>query len=133
MKKIAILSAALALSLFANEGGFEKSGFLTTESCAKQGAFADCYLENYFCGSDGCYRDVEAGVNKNTPLVLYSHDDGVTYKLSIPDEIRTEMDEGISRNAVTVIGEFDASTNTITVHEFKAPPPPKKSFFKGCL
>jgi len=133
MKKIALLAAALVFSAFANEEGFEKSGFLTTEKCAKAGEFKDCYLENYACGSDGCFEVTEAGVDKNTPLVLFSHDDGVIYKLDTSAVNRAELDEGVSRNAVSMIGEFDASTNTIIVHEFKAPPPPKKSFFKGCL
>jgi hypothetical protein len=133
MKKIALMTAALAMTLFANEGGFEKSGFLTTQACADKGAFTDCYLENYFCGADGCFETTKAGVNKNTPLVLFSHDDGITYKLTASSEIRFEMDEGVNRNAVTVVGEFDPSSNTIAVSEFKAPPPPKKSFFKGCL
>ena len=43
------------------------------------------------------------------------------------------IDKGINRNEVTLIGDFNAATNTIIVKEFKAPPPPKKSFFKGCL
>ncbi|MEA1919307.1 MAG: hypothetical protein U9N52_05655 [Campylobacterota bacterium] len=133
MKKVALVTIALAMTLFANEGGFEKSGFLTTQACADQGAFTDCYLENYFCGSDGCFLTSESGVNENTPLVLYSHDDGITYKLTSSSTLRHDMDHGINRNAVTVVGEFDASTNTIAVQEFKAPPPPKKSFFKGCL
>ncbi len=133
MKKIALIAGALVMSLAANESGFEKSGFLTTEACAKEGAFTDCYLENYFCGSDGCYEKTEAGVNKNTPLVLFSHDDGIIYKIETSEALRMNMDDGINRNAVTIVGEFDASTNTIIATEFKAPPPPKKSFFKGCL
>lgn len=123
----------LALSLSANSDAFEKSGFLTTEQCALAGTFKDCYLENYACGSDGCFLTTEAGVDKNTPLVLFSHDDGVIYKLDTSAVDRAELDKGVSRNAVSMIGEFDASTNTIIVSEFKAPPPPKKSFFKGCL
>ena len=133
MKKFALTLAALATtSLFAADA-FEKSGFLTTEGCAKAGAFKDCYMENYLCGSDGCYMTTEAGVDKKTPLVLFSHDDGVIYKLETSAVARSVFDEGISRNAVSIVGELDASTNTIAVQEFKAPPPPKKSFFKGCL
>jgi hypothetical protein len=133
MKKFALLAAALLTSsVFAAES-FEKEGFLTTENCAKEGAFKDCRMENYACGSDGCYLTTEVGVDKNTPLALFSHDDGVIYKLDTANVDRGEFDEGVNRNAVTIVGEFDASTNTIVVHEFKAPPPPKKSFFKGCL
>lgn len=133
MKKMIVMASALAITLFANEAGFEKSGFLTTQACADQGTFTDCYLENYFCGSDGCFETTDVGVNKKTPLVLYSHDDGVTYKLKISSTLRHEMDKDLNRNAVTVVGELDSSTNTIAVSEFKAPPPPKKSFFKGYL
>jgi len=148
MKKIALIAVALIMSLSANQApeqefcddpetieveGFEKSGFLSTEACASQGAFTDCYFENYVCGSDGCYLTTEAGINKNTPLALFSHDDGVIYKLDTSAMKRSIFDSGINRNAVTIVGTFDASTNTIIVQKFKAPPPPKKSFFKGCL
>ncbi len=133
MKKLLILATALAVSAFANESGIEKSGFLTTEACAKTGSFTNCYLENYACGSDGCFEKTEAGVDKNTPLVLYSHNDGVIYKLDTSALKRSDMDQGLSRNEVTIVGELDSSTNTIIASEFRAPPPPKKSFFKGCL
>ncbi len=148
MKKTALIAVALILSLSANEApekeycddpetivteGFEKTGFLSTESCAKQGAFTDCYMENYVCGGDDCHLTTEVGVNQDTQLALFSHDDGVIYKLDVSAMQRSVFDTGINRNAVTIIGDFDASTNTIVVREFKAPPPPKKSFFKGCL
>ena len=133
MKKLLIVATALTFSAFANEGGIEKSGFLTTEACAKAGTFTGCYLENYACGSDGCFEKTEAGVDKNTPLVLFSHDDGVIYKIDTSGLDRSKLDKGVSRNAVTIVGELDPSTNTLIASEFKAPPPPKKSFFKGCL
>lgn len=134
MKKFALIAAALlaGTSLFA-AAEFEKEGFLTTENCAKAGAFKDCYMENYVCGSDGCYMNVEPGVDQKTQLVLFSHDDGIIYKLDTAKVDRAVFDAGISRNAVSIVGELDTSSNTITVQEFKAPPPPKKSFFKGCL
>ena len=133
MKKFVLIAAALVMGAFASEGSFEKEGFLTTQGCAEAGAFTDCYLENYICGSDGCYKTTEAGVDKQTPLVLFSHDDGIIYKLDTSALKRFEYDAGVNRNAVTIVGEYDASSNTIVVQEFKAPPPPKKSFFKGCL
>ena len=133
MKTFFLIMAALVVSAFASEPSFEKEGFLTTQGCAEQGAFADCYLENYCCGADGCYRVSEAGVDKQTPLVLFSHDDGAIYKLDTSALVRSAYDGGVNRNAVTIVGEYDASSNTIVVKEFKAPPPPKKSFFKGCL
>ena len=133
MKKIALLLSALAFAALANEGEFEKSGFLTTEKCAAAGEFADCYLENFSCGNDGCFETEAAGVHKKVPLVLYSHDDGMIYKLDTSKIHASELDEGVSRNNVTLIGEYDKKTNTIHASEFKAPPPPTKSFFKGCL
>ena len=133
MKKIVMIIAALFLSLSANEEAFEKEGFLTTQACAEQGAFTDCYLENYICGSDNCHLNTESGVDKNTQLVLFSHDDGVIYKLDTNAIPRSTFDAGVNRNAVTIIGEYNEATQTIAVSEFKAPPPPKKSFFKGCL
>jgi len=133
MKKIALLLSALAFAALANEGEFEKQGFLTTDKCAAAGEFADCYLENFSCGSDGCFETEESGKHKGAQLVLYSHDDGMTYNLDVSKIPASELDEGVSRNLVTFIGTFDKKTNTIHAHEFKAPPPPKKSFFKGCL
>lgn len=133
MKKIALLLSALAFAALANEGEFEKEGFLTTEKCAAAGEFKDCYLENFSCGSDGCFETTEPGVHTGAKLVLYSHDDGMTYNLDTSKIPASELDEGVSRNLVTFIGTFDKKTNTIHAHEFKAPPPPKKSFFKGCL
>ncbi len=133
MKKIAISIILLAMSAFASEGAFEKEGFLSTQKCAEQGAFKDCYMENYVCGSDGCFEKTEAGVDNKTSLVLFSHNDGIIYKLDISRLDRKEFDVGVNRNGVLVTGEYDSSTNTIVVHEFKSPPPLKKSFFKGCL
>ncbi len=111
----------------------EKMGFLTVDTCAAAGVFKDCYLENYACGSDGCFKNIEPGVQKPVNIVLYSHKDGITYNLDTTALHAHELDEGINRNDVTIIGKYDAKTNTIIATEFKAPPPPKKSFFKGCL
>jgi hypothetical protein len=111
----------------------EKMGFLTVDTCAAQGAFLDCRLENYSCGFDGCYREVAPGEKGKVNLVLFSHVDGITYNVDAGKVNPMMIDKGINRNDVTIIGNYDASTNTIYATEFKAPPPPKKSFFKGCL
>lgn len=153
MKKLSLLSSALVLgaSLLLSGCGsaepkapeakaavatltpIEKMGFLTVDTCAAQGAFLDCYLENYMCGSDGCYKENAPGVFGKVNLVLFSHVDGVTYNVDTSNLDMKVIDKGINRNDVTLIGDFNAATNTIIVKEFKAPPPPKKSFFKGCL
>lgn len=111
----------------------EKMGFLTIESCAAQGAFLDCYLENYMCATDGCFLENEPGVFTKVQIVLYSHEDGIAYNVDTTNIDMRFIDKGINRNDVTLVGDFYPSTNTIVVTEFKAPPPPKKSFFKGCL
>ncbi|MBA3024805.1 MAG: hypothetical protein FP820_00180 [Sulfurimonas sp.] len=111
----------------------EKQGFLTTAGCAAQGAFQDCYLENYACGSDGCFEKNEAGVIKNLDIVLYSHTEGNAYKLDLTAVNMANVDSSINRNEVTVIGNYNADTNTLVATEIKPPPPPTKSFFKGCL
>jgi len=111
----------------------EKQGFLTVDSCAKEGAFKDCYLENYICGNDGCYKEFDPGVFGKVQIVLYIHKEGHTYNIETSAVPAEDIDKGINRNEVTVIGSYDKDTNTIYATEFKAPPPPKKSFFKGCL
>lgn len=133
MKRLATLFAALALATFAYASEFEKKGFLTTKSCAEKGIFADCPLEAYSCGKEGCFLTNEPGINKPDELVLFVHNDGKFYNVDAKSFPRSELDHGVSKNEVTIIGEFDKRKNTIVVHEFKAPPPPKKSFFKGCL
>jgi hypothetical protein len=141
MKKInlitlaSVICATFALNAFGAEAApFEKQGFLTTSGCAAQGAFTDCYLENYACGSDGCFEQVDAGQpEKNVQVVLFSHNDGITYKVDLKAVNMASVDPSINRNEVTVVGSYNADTNTIVATEVKAPPPPSKSFFKGCL
>ncbi|MBU1657674.1 hypothetical protein KKG72_01300 [bacterium] len=111
----------------------EKQGFLSTAKCIAAGAFTDCYLENYICGANGCYESTEPGVMHEVGLVLYSHVEGTTYKIDISKLNPADIDKSVNRNDVTIIGEYNASINTIHATELKAPPPPKKSFFKGCL
>lgn len=133
MKKLALVAAALAVSVFANEGQ-EYEGLLTTPGCAAQGAFADCYLENYTCGADNCFEKFDAGVQGENTLALFQHGTGKTYVLDVSKlKSLSELGEGMNKNGVIIVGTLDEATNTIRATEFKAPPPPKKSFFKGCL
>ncbi|MDD5052164.1 MAG: hypothetical protein PHO27_05460 [Sulfuricurvum sp.] len=134
MKKVAILCAALVFSAFAAEPeGQEFEGLLTTPGCAAEGAFADCYLENYSCGSDGCFKKSEAGSMKKVPLALFQQNTGKVYVVDTAKLKVSELGEGMNKNGVVIVGVLDEATNTIHATEFKAPPPPKKSFFKGCL
>ncbi len=133
MKKLSLLCAALVFSAFANEPE-EFEGLLTTPGCAAQGAFADCYLENYVCGSDGCFRKSDAGVvTKDAKYSLFQHNTGKVYTIDTSKLKLSDMRDGMNKNGVIVVGTLDEATGTIRATEFKSPPPPKKSFFKGCL
>jgi hypothetical protein len=114
---------------------FEKQGFLTTKWCADQGLFMDCRLESVVCGEGGCFRNWEFGDAMRTELVVYVHADLQYYKISPVASLSMAevIEKGINKDQVTIIGTYDQKNNTIIASEFKAPPPPKKSFFKGCL
>ena len=64
---------------------------------------------------------------------LFQHATGKTYNVDVSKLNLSELGEGMNKNGVVIVGTLDEATNTIHAHEFKAPPPPKKSFFKGCL
>ena len=140
MKKLfltTLLGLSLAIGAFASEGGkgeFEKKGFLTTKWCAENDLFADCRLETYHCGSEGCYKEWLPGEPTKMEMVLYVHDEGKIYYID-PKEVHVSelLEKAANRNEVTIIGELESDGKTIKATEFKAPPPPKKSFFKGCL
>lgn len=132
MKKVALLCIAFAISAFAGEEQ-EFEGLLTTPACAAQGAFADCYLENYTCGSDGCFKKIQPGETTHPKLALFQHATGKVYEIDTSKLKVSELGEGMNKNGVVIVGVLDEKTNTIEATEFKAPPPPKKSFFKGCL
>ncbi len=118
----------------AEEELFEKKGFLTSEDCAVKGTLTSCYSESYVCNYENCWKDNEPGVMKPTQLVLFVHDDSKYYKIELTDKVkRYFLDEGIGRNEITIIGKYNESENVIYATEFKTPPPPSKSFFKGCL
>ncbi len=135
MKKLVMLalSALFATALFASSEEIEKKGFLTTKWCAENDMFKDCRLETAVCGFEGCFKTWQFGDPIKEQLVLYVHDDGKYYKVDLGKLHRSELDEAINRNEVTIIGSYDEKNNIIHTREFKAPPPPKKSFFKGCL
>ncbi len=136
MKKLTLIALSLlgATALMAGGGEFEKKGFLTTKWCAQNDLFADCRLESYHCGSEGCYRHWLPGEPEKRQMVLYVHDEGKVYYVKPAGVNVAELiEKGANRNEVTLIGTLESDGKTIDVKEFKAPPPPKKSFFKGCL
>lgn len=131
MKVVAIaLSMLVACSLFA-EGEVEKKGFLTTKWCAERGYFADCRLESVVCGSGDCFKTWEFGDSVKEELVLFVHEEGKIYSIDYSKIERYKLDEPLNVNGVTIIGIL--KENTIVASGYKAPPPPTKSFFKGCL
>ncbi|MFY9074453.1 hypothetical protein CRU99_08135 [Malaciobacter mytili] len=133
MKRFLTLFFTLfVINAFAQEE--EKSGFLTTKWCAQNGLFTDCRLETLFCGYEGCYKDQkEFKTDITATIVLNVHEEGKFYEIEFPKdmELGELLEKAINRNEVTIIGEI--KDNKIIASEFKAPPPPKKSFFKGCL
>jgi len=132
MKKLTLLALS-ALVLFGAQQ-FEKKGFLTTKWCAKNDLFADCRLESYHCGYGGCFKDWLPGEKEKMELVLYVHDEGKIYNVKPAGVNVAELiEKAANRNEVTLIGTLEKDGKTIDVKSFKAPPPPKKSFFKGCL
>ena len=117
MIELVLAIAALAVSQAAAET-VKKKGFLATKWCVERGYFKDCKLESYKPGAE---------------LVLYVHDDLQYYTVDTSKIAKHEVDEGFARNGVSITGELDPKTNTIHATKYDAPPPPAKSFFKGCL
>ncbi|WP_200762891.1 hypothetical protein [Nitrosophilus alvini] len=140
MKKLltVALAAAFCISAFASSGSeheeAKKKGFLATKWCVENGYFADCRLESYLCGYGGCFKEWLPGNPEVDDLVLFVHDEGRYYRLDLANVPKYELlEKAANRNEVTIMGEIDEEAGVIKAHEFKAPPPPKKSFFKGCL
>ena len=101
-----IITLLLSVNVFAAKlVPIEKQGFLTIESCAAQGAFQDCYMENYLCGSDECFKKTEPGVIKDVQIVLYSHKDGITYKLDVAKISMADIRLYFERNYKTKRGD----------------------------
>lgn len=129
MSKIALLMALLAVGLCAES--IEKKGFLTSKWCAQNGYFSDCRLESLVCGSGECFKSWEFGDTVTDELVLFVHNEQKIYAIDYSSIPRYKLDEPMNMNEVTIAGELRG--DTIVASGFKAPPPPQKSFFKGCL
>jgi len=129
MSKIALLMALLAVGLCAES--IEKKGFLTSKWCAQNGYFSDCRLESMVCGSGECFKSWEFGDKVTDELVLFVHNEQKSYAIDYSAIPRYKLDEPMNMNEVTITGELRG--DTIVASGFKAPPPPQKSFFKGCL
>lgn len=135
MKKALILAGLLAIGSFAFAQSVEKVGFLTTKWCLNKGLLADCRMETIFCKEGECYKKQnEFTTDVNAELVLFIHDDGKAYDLELTPGLQLGelLEKAINKNEVTVRGEL-IGNDKIKVIEYEAPPPPKKSFFKGCL
>ena len=129
MKKIILLVVALLVSGYAADA--EKKGFLTSKWCAQNGYFSDCRMESLVCGSGDCFKNWEAGDKVIDDLVLFVHAENKIYDIDYKAIPRYQLDEPMNQNEVSIIGKVEG--NTIIATGFKAPPPPQKSFFKGCL
>lgn len=97
-------------------GEVEKKGVLVTEECIRKGELKDCRLDTV----------------ETSPLALFVHSETKAYRL-IPNGVHLrDLDSGIGKNNVTVVGSLEKG-NVIKIRAYKAPPPEAKSFFKGCL
>jgi len=130
MKKLILILAVIlfASSLSAQDS---KKGFLTSKWCADNGFFTDCRLESSVCGEGDCFKTWDFDDKMIDELVLFVHDEGKYYNVELAGLQRWKLDMAVHRNEVEIIGELDG--DTIKAKHFNAPPPPKKSFFKGCL
>jgi len=119
MKKIILTLIAVAISATSLSAAttVKKKGFLTTDYCLKRDYFTNCKLENY--------------ANPKEKLVLYVHDEQDFYYIDASHLEKAELDEGFARDNVTITGHLKGKT--IKATKYEGPPPPAKSFFKGCL
>ena len=119
MKKILLTLVAVAISATSMSAveTVKKSGFLTTDYCLKRDYFTNCKLENY--------------QDPKQKLVLYVHDEQDFYYIDASKIEKSEMDEGFARDNVSFTGTLTGKT--IHATKYDGPPPPAKSFFKGCL
>ncbi|DAB32431.1 MAG: hypothetical protein PWQ42_480 [Sulfurospirillum sp.] len=129
MKKIFIFCIVFLFTSFLVAD--EKKGFLTSKWCAQNGMFSDCRLESFVCGGEDCFKDWNFQDGIKEELVLFVHNEGKYYDVKLDGIQRYKLDSAINRNEVSLIGRIDG--DKIYANDFKAPPPPKKSFFKGCL
>lgn len=134
MKKailVAFLVSFFSIGAVASSGEEELKGFFTTKWCAENKVFRNCPEETLVCGYPGCYEKWNPGEVKETELALFVHSTGKVYNVKLGNLPKAEVLDAIIRNDVTLKGKVDA--DTIVADEMKAPPPPGKSFFKGCL
>lgn len=129
MKKALILIVLAVFSCQAAE--VEKTGFLTSKWCAQNGYFSDCRLESLVCGYGECFKEWTFDQKIKDEIVLFVHDENKAYAIDYSAIPRYLLDEPMNRNSVSISGEVKG--DTLVLKTFKAPPPPVKSFFKGCL
>lgn len=74
------------------------------------------------------------GETTHPKLALFQHATGKVYEIDTTKLKVSELGEGMNKNGVVIVGVLDEKNQYDRSDvEFKAPPPPKKSFFKGCL
>ena len=117
MKKYLLIFSFLVSSLLANDVVQSKKGFLTAESCAKNGTFVDCDLKN----------------NQRQNLVLFVHDEGKYYKVRAKDaKVVATLDKAFSRNDIT-LHTSSATNDILHVNKVEMEEIKKGPIFKGCL
>jgi len=109
-----ILLFSLSIFTFASEE-IKKTGFFTNEDCLKKGHFKDCSLDSFSCGYEGCFKDFEPTYHTEDNFVLYVHKDRKYYKIDARAIKRSKLDKIISKNNITIEGDYNSSTNIIII------------------
>jgi hypothetical protein len=124
-KKVSVATVPPTNNTPLAKASFEKKGFLTTKWCAQQGMFTDCKLETVVCGEGGCFKKWNFGDKETLELVIFVHDEGKYYSIAPQEGVHVAemIEEGLSRNDVTIRGSYDKNQNVILANSFEAPPP----------
>jgi len=121
MSKIAlVISMLLLIGTLSNaEDNFKKTGFFTNSDCSKKGNFKNCSLDSYSCGYEGCFKDYEPTKRADDNFILYVHNEGKYYEVNASMLRRSSLDKIINKSNITLFGEYNSTTNTIALHNFK--------------
>ncbi|MGE4294295.1 MAG: hypothetical protein AB7E49_01160 [Campylobacterales bacterium] len=114
-----VLAVFLGLGISASllhAASVTKKGVLVTEACVAEGRFVECPLSSYTLDSK---------------LVLFVHEDLKHYALDLSKIPQRELDGGFARNGVEIVGQLVPGKNLLIADQYKSPPPPVASTFKG--
>lgn len=122
MKKSIVSTVFLvAFSLNALDTFAQLDGIVLTKECYESTKFTECPLDQLNKVSD-----------KN-PLLFFVEDTSDVYQLDLPKNLVAKLVTTAFRVNARVEGSLNTKTKVIRVSNLEEPPPPQRSFFKGCL